>query len=164
VNHEGMDWGAVAATADKNDCDRTRRPSRKQLSEDLMDDEYESSTPHPMERVGFIAWVPKSKVGRRRAAAARPPFDLGPWDGARVGSHTVALSSAQANFYFTRLNASSVETMPKNYRGGPLTPRALSGSGIGKPLPQPPHPKIIGDKAPVVLRPECLNRPSDALE
>lgn len=63
-----------------------------------MDNEYESSKPHPMERVGFIALVPKSKVVGEAGGHSRPPFDLGPWDGARVGSHTVALSSAQANF------------------------------------------------------------------
>lgn len=62
-----------------------------------MDNEYESSKPHPMERVGFIALVPKPKVVGT-GGRSRPPFDLGTWDGARVGSHTVALSSAQANF------------------------------------------------------------------
>ena len=38
---------------------------------------------------GFIALVPipKRKVGGSMKEAIRPCFGLGPWDGARVGSH-----------------------------------------------------------------------------
>ena len=38
---------------------------------------------------GFIALapIPKRKVGGSMKDAIRPSFGLGPWDGARVGSH-----------------------------------------------------------------------------
>src|SRR5579864_647825 len=97
-----MCWGAVAVKADKNDCDRTRRSNREQLPKTTsLDSEHQTVTHDSNATVGFIALVPKPKV--KAGGRSRPTFGLGPWDGARVGSHAVALSSAQATYILTRL-------------------------------------------------------------